>query len=111
AQLIPRTGDGDRLVERKYAHHLELTQYRAAVKSHRRADPWNHRVEAFQRLAPVVDLRLVAGDVHVGAQGVDYHDLMATLLAGLHQAAGRIQAGIARQHGDFHWAPGEIRVW
>ena len=30
----------------------------------------------------------------------------APLLAGLHQTAGGIQARVARQHGDLHWAPG-----
>ncbi|MNJ76973.1 hypothetical protein D3C77_743740 [compost metagenome] len=58
-----------------------------------------------------MNLRLVAGDVHVGAQGVDHHHLMATLLAGFDQAVGGIQARIARQHGDFHWAPEEVRTW
>ncbi len=105
AQLVPRASDGDRLVEREHAHHLELAQYRAAVEGHRGADARDHRVEALQRLSPVVDLRLVAGDVHVGAQRIDDHHFMAALPPGLHQATGRVEPGIARQHGDFHSAP------
>ncbi|MNO64593.1 hypothetical protein D3C76_553250 [compost metagenome] len=102
AQLVPRAGDGHRFVEREHAHHLELAQHRAAVEGHRGADARDHRVEAFQRLAAVVDLRLVAGDVHVGAQGVDHDHFMTARAAGLHQAMGGIQTRIARQHGDFH---------
>ena len=106
AQLVARATDGHRLVERVDAHHLELAQHRAAIEGHRGADARNHRIEAFQRLAAKVDLRLVTGDVHVGAKGVDHLHLMAPLLTGLHQAAGGIQTRVARQHGDLHWAPG-----
>ncbi len=102
AQLVARAGDGHRLVEREHPLHLELAQHRAAIEGHRGADARDHRVEALQRLAAVVDLRLVTGNVHVRAQRIDHHHFMATLLAGFDQTTGGIQARIARQHGDFH---------
>jgi len=66
-QLVPRAGDGDRFVEREHALHLELAQHRTAIEGHRGADARDHRIEAVQRLAAVMDLRLVAGNVHVRA--------------------------------------------
>lgn len=105
AQLVARAGNGYRLVERVYAHHFELAQHRAAIERNRSTYARDHGIEAFQRLAAVVDLRLVAGNVHVGPQGIDHHHFVATLGTGFDQAAGGIQTRIARQHSDLHAAP------
>ncbi|MNZ62573.1 hypothetical protein D3C78_806980 [compost metagenome] len=106
-QLVPGTGNGHRFVERKYPHHFELAQHCAAIKGHGCTDPWNHRIETLQRFAAVVDLWLVAGDVHVGAQSVDHHHFMATLGTGFDQTTGGIQTRIPRQHSDLHATPVE----
>jgi hypothetical protein len=64
--------------------------------------PRNHRVEGLQLGPLVVDARFVAGDVHVGTQGVDDMNLMAALSSGLDQAPGRVEVGVARQYRNFH---------
>ncbi|MNJ15586.1 hypothetical protein D3C77_98350 [compost metagenome] len=110
AQLVARAGDGHRLVQREYTHHFELAQYGAAIERHRRTNTRDHRVEPFQRLAAVVDLRLVAGDVHVGAQGIDHNHLMASFGTGFYQATSGIQTRVSRQHGDLHATPVEGEI-
>ena len=44
------------------------------------------RIKAFQRFPSVVNLRLMTGNVHIGAQGIDHHDLVATLNTSFDQA-------------------------
>ena len=97
AQLVARTCDGDRLIEREHAHHFELAHHRRAVEGDRSADARDHGIEAGQILATVMDLRLVRGDVHVAAQGIDHLHLMPVLLGGLDQAPRGIQGSFARQ--------------
>ena len=103
AQLVSRAGNRDRLVERVDAHHLELAQHRGAVKGHRCADAWDHRIEAVEVLALVVDRGTHRSNVHIAAQHVEHANFVAALLGGLDQAPRRVQLGVARQYGNFHW--------
>ncbi len=85
AQFVARSCDRDGLIEREHAHHLKLTQHGAAVEGHGGANARYHRIKAFQGFSSVVDLRLMTGDVHIGAQGIDHHDLVAALNASFDQ--------------------------
>ena len=55
-------------------------------------------------LAQIAQFRLVRGDVHVAAQVVDGHDLVAARFRRFDQALVRIELGVAGEQGDLHWA-------
>src|SRR5690606_41422889 len=57
AQLVARAGDRLRSVDAVDVHHLELPDHRGAVERVGGADPWDHGVEALERLAVVGDRR------------------------------------------------------
>ena len=94
-QFVPGTGNGYRFVERKYTHHLELAQYRGAVKRHRGADSRNHHIEVFQHFFVVMDQRVGRRDVHGAMQRVNHLHFMATIDAFLHQATGGIEVTVS----------------
>ena len=78
-------------------HLLQVVKVAGRAQHHEEGVP-----EALQLGAAVVDLRRVRCDVHVAAQHVDDLDLVTALLGGLDQAAGRVQAAVAREDGDLH---------
>ncbi len=95
AQLVPRAGDGDRVVENVSAHHLELAQHGAAVEGDRRPDTGDHRIEALDLLSLVVNRGVMGGNAHVAAQGIDDPHLVAALFGGFHQASRGVEVAIA----------------
>ena len=102
AQLVARAADGDALVQRKHALHLELPQNCQPVVRHRGADAGNDGVTYRQCLATMPHDRLVRRDLHVHVQRVDHIDLMAACARRLDDTPVRVEAGIAREHDELH---------
>jgi hypothetical protein len=69
---------------------------------YRRADTRDYRIEAFQRLASIVNRGFVCRNIHVGAQHIDNDDFVAALLGGLDDTARRVEFPISRKKCDFH---------
>lgn len=102
AQFVARAQDGVRRVGRVGAHELELAQHCGAIASDRGADARDHRIEAGDRFALVVQAEAVGGDAHVAAQRVEDAYGVTTLATGFDQPPGRIQLAVAGKDGDFH---------
>src|SRR5690606_1610175 len=72
------------------------------VKRHRRANPRNDSVEAFELFTAIVNTRVAGGNVHVAAQRVNHLNLVAFLLCGFYEPACGVQLGFAGKNTDFH---------
>ncbi len=105
AQLVARAADGDALVQRVDALHLELAQHGEAVVRDGGADARDDRVVDRQAAPVVAQHRLVGGDVHVDVERVHHVDGVAARARRLAQAHVRVQLRIAGEHHEAHRAP------
>src|SRR5215207_7289702 len=102
SQLVARPADGNRLIQRKHAHHLELPQHRETIERVRCRNPRDDGIEPGEPLAHIAQLRPPRRDVHIAAKIVDRHDLMAARCSRLDNAAVGIELRIAGEQSDFH---------
>ena len=103
AELVAAPADGDRLVQRINAHHLELAEHGKAVKGDRGADTRDHRVEILEPPLAVIEHRLARGDVDGDAQRVEHLDVVAARARRLDDAPMAVEMRIAREQRDLHW--------
>src|SRR5690606_31038397 len=101
-QFVPGAGNGDRFVDRKHTHHLELTQHRRSVKGDRSTDPGNHHIEVFQHFLVVVDQRVRRGNVHGAVKTVNHLHFVTPVDTFLNQAPGGEEVTVSGHDRNFH---------
>src|SRR5665647_1467901 len=105
AQLVARAPDGDALVQRVDALHLELAQHGEAVVRDGSADARDDGIVDRQAAPVVAQHWLVGGDVHMNVEGIDHVDRVPARAGRLAQPDVRVQMRIAGEHHEAHRAP------
>ena len=101
-QLVAGARDAVRGVRRVDIHLLELAHHGRAEVGDRVADARQDRVVVAERLAAVLQVGVIPGEVDREAQGVENPHLVAPLGCGRAQTLSGVRARRARQDREFH---------